>query len=289
MNIELVNKIKKLTIAGLVSDDLLMGMLVLKGGNALDLAYDLTSRGSLDIDFSIDRDFTDDERSKIESKLDKLLNDEFIKEGLRVIDIKFYEKPHKIVDEVKDFWGGYALEFKVITVDVFEAQKGNQESLRRNAIPVKANNSPTFSVDISKYEFIGKKRPKEIDGTVVYVYSPEMLALEKVRALCQQDERYKEVVKAMTPKSRARDFYDIYNLQQSFNIDFTAGENVEMLKNIFAAKKVPLEYICSLSSNYELHEQSWPSVLQTITAKENVKVFKFYFQFVIDSFSFLCK
>ena len=51
VNSELLKKIKRLTISALVSDDILMGILVLKGGNALDLAYDLSNRGSIDIDF----------------------------------------------------------------------------------------------------------------------------------------------------------------------------------------------------------------------------------------------
>lgn len=80
MNLAALDKIKKLTISALVSDDLLMKMLVLKGGNAIDIAYDLTDRGSLDIDFSIDRDFTEKEKARIQSILDHLLNQEFNKE-----------------------------------------------------------------------------------------------------------------------------------------------------------------------------------------------------------------
>lgn len=37
-----------------MKDDLLMQGLVLKGGNALQLAYDITNRGSIDIDFSME-------------------------------------------------------------------------------------------------------------------------------------------------------------------------------------------------------------------------------------------
>ena len=52
-----IDEIKRLTLQALMSDDILMQGLVLKGGNALQLAYDITSRGSIDIDFSMEREF----------------------------------------------------------------------------------------------------------------------------------------------------------------------------------------------------------------------------------------
>ncbi|MBI1192768.1 MAG: hypothetical protein GC205_06280 [Bacteroidetes bacterium] len=51
--LETISRLKKLVISALVADEDLMGILVLKGGNALDLAYNITNRGSIDIDFSI--------------------------------------------------------------------------------------------------------------------------------------------------------------------------------------------------------------------------------------------
>ena len=39
-----------------------------------------------------------------------------------------------------------------------------------------------------------------MEGATVYVYSPEMLAIEKYRALCQQVPEYKNVIKSMTLK-----------------------------------------------------------------------------------------
>jgi len=52
-------RFEKLTIVALFSDDELFGQLVLKGGNALSLVYGLSSRSSLDLDFSIEKDFAD--------------------------------------------------------------------------------------------------------------------------------------------------------------------------------------------------------------------------------------
>ncbi len=287
MNLAALDKIKKLTISALVSDDLLMKMLVLKGGNAIDIAYDLTDRGSLDIDFSIDRDFTEKEKARIQSILDHLLNQEFNKEDWQVIDISFTERPHEIDPRVKDFWGGYLLEFKVVPVSIYKSSKSDIELLRRAAIPLNPNNSPKFSVEISKYEYLGNSKPREIFGSAVQVYSPEMLALEKLRALCQQDSRYKDIVIAMTAKSRARDFYDIHNLTTSFEIDFKSKENIELLKQIFSAKRVPIEFILGIPDCYNLHFRSWQTVLDTIDQKQKVESFKFYFDFVIEEFKFL--
>lgn len=287
INYNLLQKIKRLTVSALVSDDILMGILVLKGGNALDLAYDLSNRGSIDIDFSMENDFTIEEKARIKNQAKSLLKQEFEKESLHVFDVNFSERPNKIDDEVKHFWGGYCLEFKLIEKEKYESLSGKIEDIRRNAILIADDYSTKFVVDISKYEYVGKKQPKDIEGAVVYVYSPEMLAIEKLRALCQQVADYKDVVLRMTFKSRARDFYDIHNLVTSFTIDFSLNENIELTNLIFEAKRVPLDYIKKLDAYREQHRQSWPSVIDTISQKENLKDFDFYFDFVLTAFKHL--
>ena len=86
----------------------------LKGGNAIDIAYDMSFRGSMDIDFSMERDFTEVEKIKLIAEIKYHLEKEFLKENLCVFDIKFEERPSNIKEEVKSFWGGYLLKFKVI-------------------------------------------------------------------------------------------------------------------------------------------------------------------------------
>ncbi len=49
------DEIRRLTITALFSDDELYEQIVLKGGNAISLVYGYSSRGSLDLDFSISR------------------------------------------------------------------------------------------------------------------------------------------------------------------------------------------------------------------------------------------
>jgi len=283
----MIDRIKRLTISALVSDNSLMGTLVLKGGNALDLAYNITIRGSMDIDFSLETDFTELEKNRIRDDLEHLLNSEFIKEELVVFDVKLSEKPKVIEDAVKDFWGGYLVEFKIISLEDYKKYEDNFEDIRRNAIALHANNSTRFTIDISKYEYVAKKVAKDLEGAIVYVYTPEMLAIEKLRALCQQNPKYKDIVLKMTPKSRARDFFDIYNINESFTIDFKSEENVKLCQNIFEAKRVPMEYIKELDAQRDLHKESWERVLNTIDPAIVPEDFDFYFDYVLKLFSHL--
>lgn len=281
MNVDALQRIKRLTISALVADDLLMGILVLKGGNALDIAYNITSRGSIDIDFSMEKDFTEEEKKRLLNQMTSLLITEFSKEDLVVFDIKLHERPRIVHDSVKDFWGGYLLEFKVISKSDHD-KLPNLDAIRRNAIPLHADSSSKFTVDISKYEYVANKRALDLEGATVYVYTPEMLALEKIRALCQQIPEYKDIILSMSSTSRSRDFYDIYNLVETFNLDLTSSENRELCKNIFLAKHVPLTFINLLRDQREFHRASWESVINTVSNKESLKDFDFYFDYVLN-------
>jgi len=284
---EVLQKIKLMTISALVSDDILIGILVLKGGNALNLAYDITSRGSIDIDFSMENDFSENEKIRIKRKLSYLLNQEFEKENYVVFDVKLNDRPENIMEEIKSFWGGYLLEFKIISSDIYNEYKDDKDALRRRALPIHEDQSPKFTVDISKYEYIANKRLRDIEGTIVSVYSPEMLAIEKLRALCQQNQDYKNIILSFTPKSRARDFYDIYNISTSFIIDFKSFDNIELCHQIFAAKRVPLSYIPRIEEQREFHRQSWDSVKDTVDPNELLKEFDFYFDHTLNLFKHL--
>jgi len=197
----MVELIKMLTLRALVSDESLMYGLVLKGGNALQLAYDMTDRASLDIDFSISGDFSNEEFKRVEGRLFGLLTTEFEKHNLAVFDIKFYEKPKQ--NKIKE-WKGYKLEFKVIDVGKYDPK--NLDKSRREAYPIYDNNSTKFEVEISSYEYTKPKIMVEVEGAVFYVYTPEMIVLEKIRALCQSMPDYSDIVPTARVKGRARDF-----------------------------------------------------------------------------------
>ena len=70
---DLREKIKKLVIIAMFSDDELMDRFVLKGGNALDLIHHVSTRASVDIDLSIADDFTPDERLALQGRMEKAL------------------------------------------------------------------------------------------------------------------------------------------------------------------------------------------------------------------------
>ncbi len=117
---------------------------------------------------------------------------------------------------------------------------------------------------------------KRADYYTIYVYTPAMLAIEKLRAICQQMPEY-EIRGHRRP--RARDFYDIHIILTKVGIDFTKQESQELIRNIFAAKKVPLRLLGLIERQREFHRPDWPAVAAVV--KGPVKDFDFYFDFVV--------
>lgn len=265
-----IDKIKMLTLRALMSDETLMHSLVLKGGNALQLAYEITNRGSIDIDFSVEREFTDEEIKKMPVVLEMIFDRVFRQENLKVFDIKFELKPKKnVIPE----WKGYIIFFKLIEKEKFDEFEGDIDKIRRNAIAVHDNRSTQYSVDISAYEYVGTATTKEIEGILLRVYTLEMILLEKIRALCQTMPEYQEIVKTAHQKQRARDVYDIFTV---FNSGTLYLEE-DTLREIFKAKKVPLVLINNLESLREHNREDWNSVIQTVSGGEELKEYDFYF------------
>jgi hypothetical protein len=131
-----LERIKKLAIIAMFSDDDLMDILVLKGGNAIDIVYGIASRSSLDLDFSIATEFNQVEMSSIKSKFEKALNRVFDEAGYRVFDIKFGERPEDSGPDVPPFWGGYRLEFKLIDKTKYAELENDVQRLRLSAVDV---------------------------------------------------------------------------------------------------------------------------------------------------------
>ena len=268
----MIEKIKTLTLRALVADEGLMYGLVLKGGNALEIAYNITDRASKDIDFSISDDFKPEEYDRINSILSGLLTTEFEKHRLVVFDIKFFEKPKQ--NKVKE-WKGYQLAFKVIDYENYDPD--DLEENRKRAFQIQDNNSPKFTVDISSYEYTDNKKMIDVDGAVFFVYTPEMIVFEKLRALCQSIPEYKEIVPTASVRGRARDFFDIWKICQNFDIDFKSQENRIMLEHIFDAKRVPLTFLNLIETYKDLQREDWETVVDTTTARN--EEYEFYFNF----------
>jgi predicted nucleotidyltransferase component of viral defense system len=283
-NTDKLNFVKKLVVIGLVSDDELMETLVLKGGNAMILAYGIGTRGSLDLDFSMESDF--EEIEQVKYRIEQALVRVFSENEYHLFDFDFRLKPKNINVAVQDFWGGYSIEFKVISEIDYKKNSGNIDALRRNAIPLDPNNSPKFSIDISKYEYTQDKKEMDLDGYRYYVYSLEMIILEKLRAICQQLPEYSDIIKSKTQRGRARDFYDIYTILEYFGINIQTEHFKELLELIFEAKKVPLDYINKIYTNKDLHEKDFETVKATVSATERgqLKEFNFYFDYVVRTF-----
>ncbi len=264
--------IRRLTIVALFSDDELFEQIVLKGGNALSLVYGLSSRTSLDLDFSIENDFVDlaDTRQRIFRAVRK----RFASAGFTVFDEVFEPKPEVLAAGQQPWWGGYELKFNLIETTKYNALGGDPENLRRNALVVGPAQQRKFSVDLSKYEYCEGKVERELDSFTIYVYTPEMIVAEKLRAICQQMPAYSLRTR---PTPRARDFYDIWCVMAATGVDLS--RNIDLIRHIFAAKEVPLSLLAEIAGHREFHRPDWPAVAASVSG--HVEEFDFYFDFVV--------
>jgi predicted nucleotidyltransferase component of viral defense system len=267
--------IRRLVIIALFSDDELMEKFVLKGGNALDIVYTIGTRSSVDIDLSMSDDFADVEDAQ--ERIFRGLRDRFDSAGFVVFDEKFQLRPSVTRESQSPRWGGYQVDFKIADRATYEKHGSDIEALRRNASLVGPEQKRTFKIDISKYEFVEPKEETEIDNYTVYVYTLPMMAVEKLRAICQQMPEYEMRRNA---KPRARDFYDIHSIVTAGGIDLTDADNVELVRNIFAAKSVPLSLIGNIRNTRDYHIIDWPAVEQSVAGEIND--FDFYFEFVVE-------
>jgi predicted nucleotidyltransferase component of viral defense system len=272
--------VKRAAVIAMFSDNELFDSLVLKGGNALDLIHKLSERASVDLDFSMEHDIqesTEDFCKRVESALNKT----FQGYGYSVFDVKMEERPEVISAEVADFWGGYAVEFKLVSSELYKGNEGSLDELRKYALTL--GRGKKFLIDVSRFEYTTGKQEAELDGYRIYVYSPEMIVCEKLRAICQQMPEYGPIVKrGRQGSARARDFWDIYVLVNSLRLDFADMKNVDILREMFRAKRVPMELLNNIGNYRDFHRADFPSVAATVKAGVKLEEFDFYFNFVLD-------
>lgn len=266
--------IRRTAIVAMFSDDVLMEQLVLKGGNALDLVHGLTGRGSLDIDFSIEGDF--DNLEEVEARCFRALRDRFDSVGLLVFDEKFLRKPSVQRAGQGERWGGYRIEFKLLPKEKAARLGEDLAARQRNAEVVGYAQEKVFSIEISKFEFCPQKERKELDDYTIYVYPLELIAAEKLRAICQQMPGYLPV---RNKRARARDFYDIHTIVTSAVLDMSTTEFRELVRGVFAAKEVPLPLLGDIRGQREFHRADWPAVVQALTVP--AEEYDFYFDFLV--------
>src|SRR6266704_4408477 len=193
-------EIRRRLLTAVAADDLLVDLLVLKGGNALELIHKIGERASLDLDFSMEADVADarDLEQRLSDRLDSI--------GLVVLDWNFARRPHT-PSEASGRWGGYRAEFKLVGRELARRLGDDLDSLRRQSIELTGSHQRIFQIDISKYEFCRGHMTADVDSYELHVYTPAMIAAEKLRALCQQMPEYKQ---RRNPAPRPRDFYDIH-------------------------------------------------------------------------------
>ncbi len=277
-----LNVIRKLVIIALFSDDDLMDVFVLKGGNAISLIYELAYRASQDIDVSMAGDFDKKELGVVKHKLERALTVTFREHGYEIFDVKLEPRPMQLDEDKIDFWGGYQLEFKIAERTTFNEYKSDLAALRRRAVAVRDDQKKIFRVDISKYEFCTVKEPRDLDGYRIYVYTPVMVIYEKLRAICQQMEAYSSIVPTHKPRARGRDFFDIHLLIEKRNLNDTLHdpENLILLEKIFAAKRVPLKLLSQIRNEAEFHRHDFQAVMATVTTDYDLQDFDYYFDCV---------
>lgn len=281
----LISAIKRIAVLAMVSDDELMELLVFKGGSAIDMIYNLSTRASLDLDFSMENGLTEEEQGKVAYKIQKALTETFLKHDLFAYDIKFKERPKTVDPEVGSWWGGYEVKFKVIENEKAIKLENDIDRMRKLSIPLGKKGSTVFKIDISPYEYCEQSGFAEIEDYTVRVYTPEMLVFEKLRAICQQMPEYKDIVKRFSPKARARDFYDASILIAQFEIEPSTDDNRLLIKHIFEAKKVPLDYIKRIKEFREFHREDFDaSVKTTVGGDEEIENYDYYFDNILRYF-----
>lgn len=249
-----LRNIRLAVLKALFSEDVLRDDLVLKGGNALELVYQIAPRGSLDLDFSIERDFED--AAMIGTVIERALRRDFETLGIRVIDFKFEARPSTRRD-LPDWWGGHRVEFKLLDAAVAESTS-DIEAQRRRSMPVGANQERKFKIDISAHEHCGAKASVTIGHYSVFVYTLEMIVAEKLRAICQQMPSYPNI-RGSAKRARARDFYDIVEIDRTKRLNIDEGF-VALLRKVFQAKRVNIDALSDIANVESFHEPDWSGV-----------------------------
>lgn len=261
--VEKVRFVRKLVLLSIFSDDELMDIFVVKGGSAIDLVYKLDSRASRDIDLSMAKDFTEEELADVSGRLKNAIQQTFAENGYAILDFKMSPRPKKSAPlTMNDYWGGYEVQFKILNGEQADLIQQNVESARRHAEVLGEDNAKIFTIDISKYEHCQEKDSVEIDGYTVYVYTPKMLVVEKLRAICQQLPDYQH--NNNRPNPRAKDFYDIAMLISHYGMTLTNAD-MDLIRCVFEKKRVELSLLQRISQNKDFFLKGLESLRATLT------------------------
>jgi len=101
---ELLEQIKKFVVIAMFSDSELEDLLVLKGGNALDLVHKLSARASVDVDFSMQSDLPEG-LPAFRMRVEAALRGTFRPEGYEVFDVQLAASPEIVTAAVGGILG----------------------------------------------------------------------------------------------------------------------------------------------------------------------------------------
>lgn len=273
------DEIRDTIITSIFSNDDLLDILTLKGGNAMKL-LNLTNRESSDLDFSI----TEGKRLSKEvegQEIEDQLNQSFEEIAYKVISFKFSNKPLKRKTLTPPYWGGYQIEFSIISLSKFqdlnEKQKANINAYAESI----ENGKKKIKIDLSFEEYTEPRIETQLNDFTIYLYSPLMIVYEKIRASCQQLPEYK----LGSEKTRARDLYDIYTLlthktQIDLKDEVFNKNNFYIIKKMFELKDVDFSLMLKLETiKNELNSDYEDNVLPQIPGNEEPPNFDFLFSY----------
>lgn len=270
-------EIRRRVIVAMFSDDLFFDRLVLKGGNALELVHQVLTRGSVDVDLSVDGEFVD--LADFRERIFQALRREFESAGYTLFDEAFAVVPPEVGENTKPWLSGYCAEFKHIEIKLADSLGRDVDRMRRHAQTIDPQHRRKFRIEFSKHEYCEGKIQAQLGGRTIYVYTEEMCVIEKLRAICQQMPDYERA----HPTPRARDFYDIYATVTRRGLDLSLPENLDLARHIFEAKRVPLKLLARISDARGFHLPDWDAVKDSVVGE--VFDFDIYFNFVLDEVS----
>jgi hypothetical protein len=145
---------------------------------------------------------------------------------------------------------------------------------------VAPGNGRIVRVEISKHEYCESKAETSLEGYTIYVYTTPMIAIEKLRAICQQMPEY-TLVPPNAKRARARDFYDIHAIFSATGLDWSTPDNLALVEHIFTAKDVPLALIQRIPNYRDFHRSDWAAVVDSV--EETLESYDFYFDAVVQA------
>lgn len=278
------DEIRNTIVTSIFSNDDLLDILTLKGGNAMKL-LELTNRESSDLDFSI----TEGKRLSKEVEgvqIEEQLSQSFEENGYKVISLKFSDKPLKRKVITPPYWGGYQIEFSIISLNKFhdlnERQKANINAYAESI----EHGKKKIKIDLSFEEYTEPRIETKLNDFTIYLYSPLMIVYEKIRASCQQLPEYK----LGTEKARARDLYDIYTMlthkkQLDLKDEVFNESNFYIIQKMFELKNVDLSLMLQLGTiKNELKSDYENNVIPQIPGNQESPDFEFLFSYNTEIF-----